>query len=222
MLVGDPLWDNRYDPSYPNAAALQAEDDEFEGAARAAGLDLRISGRFPRLLVDLGLGDVGSAINCCVHRGGDLRSRFIHASIPGSSEAIDYDALYEGGTEQVANILLDPDLFYIGWHHLAVWGTRPLTLPQGRCNPRIADGVERHTPSNRRSRVLGQRSSFGDYRLPPPGRSGHSVRRPSVGRDRSIGQQWGVVRRTLVFVVRCSVVRLDMRYRAWTGDCSNR
>ncbi len=82
VLVEDPLWDNRYDPSYPNAATFQAEDDEFEVAGRVTGLDLRISGRFPRLLVDLGLTDVGSAINSCVRRGGDLYSRFLHASIP--------------------------------------------------------------------------------------------------------------------------------------------
>ena len=32
VLIEDPLWDNRYDPSYPNAATLQAEADEFEVA----------------------------------------------------------------------------------------------------------------------------------------------------------------------------------------------
>jgi SAM-dependent methyltransferase len=59
IAVEEPLWDNRYDPSHPDAERLQAEDDALEAALRQRGIDFRVAMTFPRRLVDLGLVERG-------------------------------------------------------------------------------------------------------------------------------------------------------------------
>ena len=86
---------------------------------------MRVSMTFPRRLVEMGMVHVGSEITGAVHRGGDLYSQFVNASVKASAPTLDDDSAYEGGGDAVLDTNLDPAMFYISWHRLAVWATNP-------------------------------------------------------------------------------------------------